>query len=192
MNHSATSAVAPQPWYRKIALILLLPFVLLTVPLELLIFVFFGLIIFVYGFVGTIRFVARMRRRGRRLSFRQVRKRIDVEGGTLIIKSPALGWNTTYAWWTPDEVLTQSPFRIPTDEEYEQAARTMKCCEWDRWLWREYTSPDTGRAFLLRVWNGKSMESLLKSLFPSLAVVKTWTGAMHFPENVNGVEGDIA
>jgi hypothetical protein len=122
---------------------------------------------------------SRMRRRGRFLSMRRARKRIAAGGGTLIIESPSLGWGCTRAWWTSEDALTLAPHSPPAEADYRKAIECMKCLDWDRWFWENYTSPDRGRAFLVGVWNGASMEAKLKARFPGLKTITTWTALVH-------------
>jgi hypothetical protein len=170
-----------QPWYRKAVLILLLPFVLPTIPLVLVVLACFGLYAVAGNYLMELQIRRRMRRSGRYLNSSDVRQLITKHGGTLIIENPSLGWNFRHAWWTPDNVESASPFGAPTDEDYKDAAAQMKCLDWDRWCWDNYTSLDSGRAFLLRVWNGAWVERKLKKMFPNLNVVRTWTALVHFP-----------
>ncbi len=160
-------------------MILLLPFVLPTIPLVLVIFAFIGLFAVVAHICFEYRVRSRMRRCDRYLRLSDVRQRIAVSGGTLIVENPSLGWNFTHAWWTPDDVISKSPFIIPNDEDYKNAAQEMKCLDWDKWCWDHYTCPDAGNALLLRVWNGASIERRLKKWFPDLKVVRTWTALVH-------------
>jgi hypothetical protein len=129
---------------------------------------------------------SRMRRCGRFLRIRSVTGRIAADGGTLIIESPSLGWNFTHAWWTPENPLSHAPSPLPTEADYRQAAKTMKCLDWDKWCWENYTSPDSGRAFLVRVWTGASLEAKLSPRFPDLRVVRTWTALVHLAGSPDG------
>lgn len=182
MSDGDKDSFGSQPWYRKIAMIVLFSFVLPTIPLVLLIFAFMVLFAVTVNYQFERRVRSRMRRCGRYLRISETRWRIAENGGTLIIENPSLGWNFTHAWWTPDDLLEQSPFAVPTDEDYRNAAKNMKCLDWDHWCWENYTCLDNGRAYLLRVWNGESMERKLKNWFPDLTVVCTWTALAHIPE----------
>jgi hypothetical protein len=171
------------PWYRKVALVILLPFVLPIVPLVFAILLALGLYAVIHNFVSELLLRARMRQCGRFLRWRQLSARIaEEESGTLIIESPSLGWGFTHAWWTPEKVLAVSPYAAPTDEEYRSAAEKMQCLDWDRWHWENYTDPDKGRGFLLRVWNGRSLEKWVRRTFPAVDVVHTWTALVHAPK----------
>lgn len=168
------------PWYRNVAMVvgwfLLLP----TIPFALVILLAVGLYAFILILGGELLLRARMRHCGRFLRWRQLGARIAEEGpGTFIIESPSLGWRFTHAWWTPEKVLAVSPFAAPTDEDYRSAAERMQCLDWDRWHWENYTDPNNGRGFLLRVWNGRSLEKCMRRTFPSITVVHTWTALVH-------------
>jgi hypothetical protein len=182
MNDRNTRDFGSQAWYRKVAMILLLPFVLPTIPLVLLIFACIGLYAVVANYFSERQIRRRMKQSGRYLSLSDVRDRIAACGGTLIIESPSLGWNFTHAWWTPDEIVATSPFSVPGENEYKIAAERMECLEWDRWVWDNYTCLDKGRAFLIRVWNGASMEQRLTKSFTNLDIVRTRTALMHVPK----------
>jgi hypothetical protein len=47
---------------------------------------------------------------------------------------------------------------------------------WDLWCYHNYTCPDHGCAFLLRVWNGAAFGSAISREFPKMAIVHNWTG----------------
>jgi hypothetical protein len=129
---------------------------------------------------------SRMRRCGRFLRIRTVSGRIAAEGGTLIIENPSFDWNFTHAWWTPENASLDAPCPMPSEADYRQAAKSMKCLGWDKWCWENYTSPDSGRAFLVRVCNGASLEAKLSPRFPDLQVVRTWTALVHFQGSPDG------
>lgn len=168
------------PWYRKVALVILLPFVLPTVPLVFAILLLLGIYAVIHNFVLELLFLGRMRRCGRFLHWRQLSGRIAEEGsGTLIIESPSLGWGFAHAWWTPEKILAINPYAVPTDDEYRCAAEQAQCLAWDRWHWVNYTDPDKGRGLLMRVWNGRSLEKWVRRTFPSVDVVHTWTALVH-------------
>lgn len=164
-----------QPWYRKLAMVVLSPLVIPVIPLVLLIIGILGLCAATANYVGEWQVRFRMRRCGRYLSLSEAQSAIARSAGTLIIEQPSLGWNVTRAWWTPENLVAQSPFGLPCHEDYKNAAKTMTALDWDRWCWRNYTSLDNGRAFFIRGWNGASIERALKKRFPDLKVVRTWT-----------------
>ena len=192
MTDGNTGDFRSQPWYRKVALILLLPFVLPTIPLVLLLLACLGLYAVVANYLSERRVRWRMRQSGRYLSLFAVRDRIAACGGTLIIEQPSLGWNFTHAWWTPDDILSTSPFSVPTTDDYKAAAEKMSCLDWDKWIWDNYTCLEDGRAFLLRVWSGASMERKLKNSFSDLNVVRTWTALVHVPKRPENPGATVA
>lgn len=180
MPEADTSDTPRTPWYRKVALVVLLPFVLPALLLAFVILLALGLYAAIHIVVSELLFYARMRHCGRFLRWRHLSARIAEEGGgTLIIESPSLGWGFTHAWWTPEKVLAVSPYAVPTDDDYRSAAEKMQCPDWDRWHWENYTDPGKGRGFLLRVWNGRSLEKWVRRTFPSVDVVHTWTALVH-------------
>ena len=124
---------------------------------------------------SEIRLRKRMRGCGRFLSRRELVDRIAEQGpGTLIIENPSTGRHT-HAWWTANKIMELAPTVAPTRNDYGEAVVEMRCLDWDRWHWENYVSPETGSAFLLRVWSGESIERQLKRRFPELDVVFTWT-----------------
>jgi hypothetical protein len=136
-----------------------------------------GVCLFARGanWISAQRFRFRMSRCGRYLSFRQAHRRIETQHGTLIIESWTAGWGFTRAWWTPDDIRANSTVGPPTNMEIRNAIKNSRCLEWDKRCWENYTSPETGTAFLVRAWNGKSLERRIKKSFPSLSIVETWT-----------------
>ena len=172
------------PWYRKVALVILLPLVLPTIPLVFAILLAIGFYAVIHNFVFQLLFRARMRHCGRFLRWRELSAHIAEQGsGTLIIESPSLGWGFTHAWWTPEKILALSPYALPSDDDYRGAAEKMQCLDWDRWHWDNYTDPDKGRGLLLRVWNGRSLEKWVRRTFPAVDVVHTWTALVHAPKS---------
>lgn len=180
MPEHAKSEFSRMPWYRKLAMVVLLPFVLPAILLGFAVVLAMGLCAGIANYVAVLRFRARMRQCGRFLRWREFSGRIAAEGsGTLIIESPSLGWGFTHAWWTPRKILADCPYALPSNEEYRTAAQEMRCPDWDRWHWDNFTDPDKGRGFLLRVWNGRSVETWVRRDFPAVDVVHTWTGLVH-------------
>ncbi len=175
----------------KILLFLvLLPFLCLAFFFLVLVPILIG-ISFAMCFLMEHRFLWWMRQNGRYLRLSRARSLILEKGGTFIIEVPTLGWGFTHAWWTPDDLLAISPFPVPTKAEYEQAVEKMQCLDWDDWCWKNYTCPEHGRAFLIRVWNGMSLEPRIITRFPNSQVVRTWTALVHFPnppETTNEIE----
>ena len=181
------------PWYRKVGLMLLWPFVFpISVCAVAMFLIPLGCYAVVMNCVSELRVRSRMVRCGRYLRPRDLRRRIASDGGTLLVESPTLGWGVTRAWWTPDDVLGKSPHPQPTREDYRTTlteSKGTRCLEWDRWCWSNYTGLDSGRAMLVRVWNGRTLESKLMRDFPKLKVVNSWTALVHSPipsGNTNG------
>lgn len=177
-------ASAPWPWYRYVFYALRRPYLLVIFVIVLPIFVILGVLgsfAVLINWLSERSFRSQMRRRNRFLSWDEALRRIGQSGGTLIIETPSPGWNFTHAWWTPEDVLAKSPYSMPSEEEYIRAAEESRCLDWDRWCWDNYICPEKGTAFLLRVWNGESLERRLKQWFPHLPVVRTWTALMRFP-----------
>jgi hypothetical protein len=175
-----TAANTPMPWFRRIAVVagwfLLWPTVLIVVPLLLVV----GLYAAIHLVVSELRFRVRMRRCGRFLCRRDFSARVAAEGSdTLIVESPTPGWRITHAWWTPEKVSAICPYSVPSEDDYRRAADKAQCLDWDRWHWDNFTDPNQGRAFLLRVWNGRSLERWMKRTFPGVDVVNTWTALVH-------------
>ena len=157
------------------------PFILIVSAIVLPIFAVFCVWAVVGNYLFEHRLQSRMRRCGRLLRWKNALGRISTEGGTLIIENPSLGWNFTHAWWTPENLPEDSPFSEPNDDEYQQAVEDWCCLDWDKWCWDRYTCPENGRALLLRVWNGASLERKLRLLIPDIQVVRTWTALVHYP-----------
>ena len=99
-------------------------------------------------------FAAEMRRRRRCLSLSQLSERVGLNSqmGTLIIERPFPSWAVTRAWWCPE--------KIDDDVSYSS-------------IFENHLDPNTGTAFLLRAWNGKSIERAVQRQFGKMAVVHT-------------------
>lgn len=190
MNEAETPSFALLPWRNKLALIFFAPFMLLALPLLALLGVVIVIFATLANFLSQRGFLRQMKFAGRYLTRSELRARVEEFGGTLIVEDPSLGWNFTHAWWTPDDLLALSPFPQPTDEEYDNAVKTMNCLDWDRWCWENYTSPDKGRAYLLRTWNGVTMERFFETRFPTTKRVRTWTALVHFPNSPPTMNSD--
>ena len=171
------------PWYRKLILVLLAPFVL---PIGLIVGLLFlgglGLFAVTYNYIHEQVFKRRMRRCGRFISVREAKRRINSANGTLIIEPPSPGWGFTRAWWAPDKVFSVSPYKIPTHDDFRAALKAHTSTDWDQWCFDHYVGSESGEAFLLKVWNGKKLESRLKSQFPDLDTVTTWSALSHPPK----------
>lgn len=177
------------PWYKKLIQILLLPFMIPGIILVLLLLIPLGIFVVGYNYFGERRLRSRMIRSGRYLSRRELSRKLeDGATGTLIIESPSAGWNFTHLWWTPDDLLENAPTEKPTQDEYRVAAEEMQSHPWDEWCWKQYTSPEQGKAFLLRVWNGGSLAKHLQYQHDSLILVETWTAIPNIEENLESGE----
>jgi hypothetical protein len=170
------------PWYRKLLLFVLFPLVLPGVALAAVIIGGMGLFAVVCNYIGEQRFKRRMRTSGRLLSVAEAKDRIKAASGTLIIEQPALGWGFTRAWWAADDLHSASPYKMPTRDEYHAAAKAMKSTDWDQWCFDNYVGPENGKALLLKVWNGKKLQSRLEAQFPNLDFVTTWSALSHPPK----------
>jgi hypothetical protein len=164
-----------------ILFVLCLPLVFLGVAIG---FAFIVAVLVPYAVVGNLTsealFKLRMRRGNRVLRRRALRDRIAWDGaGTLIIEAPAIGWGITRAWWTADNVLSRAPANPPALDVYKNGVDSVPL-EWDQWCWNQYVNPQNGRALLLRVWNGASLERKLKNRYPSMQVVRSWSGLLRF------------
>ena len=184
------------PWFGKVGLVA--AWVFLFAPLfVLLALIFAPLLAFLIplGYISELRVWLRMYRLGRFLRPRAARLRVSAEGGTLIVESPTLGWGTTRAWWTPDDILAQSPYSQPTLEDYKshlESAAEEKCLDWDRWCFDNYTRLEQGRALLIPARSGRSVEAKFKKAFPQVAVVHTWTALAHPPQPVRVISSRSA
>lgn len=190
MTEFRNQSFSSMPWYRKLLIVVLSPFTLVVLATVLPVFAILCAWAIAYNYLLERRLQSKMRHRGRFLRWKDALKRISAEGGTLIIEDPSLGWNYTHAWWTSENLLSKSPFSVPTGDEYERAAERMVCLDWDRWSWDNFTCPENGRALLLRVWNGASLERRLKKCAPELQVVRTWTALVHYPESSDQENND--
>lgn len=154
---------------RGVAMIALLPFLPAMIA-------YWGTRAYTENYLSERRVRIRMQSCGRFLRKSEARVRIEKDPGTLIIERPAISWNFTRAWWVPEDVLSISPFALPTKEEYQRSVIEMRCEEWDLWCYQNYTCPDHGRAFLLRIWNGATYGTAISKWFPDMAIVNNSTG----------------
>lgn len=63
----------------------------------------------------------------------------------------------------------------PDKEDYREYVRELQPHPWDKWCWDRYVSPDTGSAFLVKVWNGARFDLKLKKTHPEVRTVFTWS-----------------
>lgn len=122
-------------------------------------------------------FFWQMWRHGRTISLKQTKNHVAIHGGTLILEFPTIGWGISRAWWTPDNVALIGPCTPPDEKERRELKDFIfyGLHEWDRWCFNNYTSPDTGRAFLVRAWDGLYAERKIHRSLPNLNVVHNWT-----------------
>lgn len=109
------------------------------------------------------------------MTLKQTHNKITNQGGTLTIESPTIGWVTTRAWWTPENVSLIGPRKPPDEKERSELKLKYGLLDWDQWCYRNFTSTDTGRAVLVRSWNGLAAERKLHRSLPNLNVVHNWT-----------------
>jgi hypothetical protein len=169
MNEAKGNSPESLAWYSNIAMIASLPLISEIIA-------YMGLWTYTENYLSERRIRLRMQRCGRFLCLPDARLRIAENRGTLIIENPTIAWDITHAWWKPDDVQAKSPFPLPTTEDYMKAALEMRCEDWDFWCWQNYTCLDNERAFLLRVWNGATLDNTISTWFPDMTVVRTWTG----------------
>ena len=104
--------------------------------------------------------------------------------GTLIVDNPSLGCNTTYCWWTPDDLESLSPNPIPTDDDRNNTIKSKSDGKlshpFDRWVYERYLALETGTAILLSTRRGHKIEAKLHSRSPTYKVVTSWSGPCEF------------
>jgi hypothetical protein len=169
MNEAKESSSETLSWYSRIAMIA-------SLPLLPAIIAYMGLWSYTENYLSERRIRLQMQRCGRFLRISDAHMRIAENPGTLIIENPTIAWDITHAWWTPENVLSKSPFPLPAKVDYMNATLEMRCEDWDFWCWQNYTCLDNGRALLLRVWDGATLGKTIPTLFPDLPVVHIWTG----------------
>jgi hypothetical protein len=119
------------------------------------------------------RFRSRMRKAGRWLSHTNLLHRLSEQTGTLIVEWPTPGWSFSRAWWS-DEVVGE----LPTDPA--TAGGFIRECH------VRFTSPDTGRAMLVAVWNGEQFARRLMQRFENIPTIRYCSFVM--PEEVGESE----
>lgn len=168
------------PWYLIVVRILIIPLLLPYVLLVFVIIIALGLYATIHNRVCELSLRRRMKRCGRFLLRHELSDRIAVEGpGTLIVEFPSMGWRFTHAWWTHEKTRALCPFPLPSHDDYRRTAETEQSLDWDRWYWDNYTDPTKGRALLLRVWNGHTLEKWVRQTYPAADVVHTYTAFVH-------------
>lgn len=156
-------------WWMLLVVPLAIPLLPFLVVYAIVLFSVLGLWSFVGNLAREIRFHGRMRRIGRCVPPSQLARQMAAEEGTIIVESPTLGWRVSRAWWTDEDVLALAPTEPPS--------RPAPNDPFDRWCHEEYTSPDTGRAVLFKVWSGKRAQRCLSKAFPGVPVVAVWSGS---------------
>ncbi len=193
MSASDRQAEPKLPWYKKLLMVLLFPCVVIGLLLAFVAFLVLGTMAFISVTMADYKFRASLRRCGRLLNQRDLADHIATDGaGTLIIEMPYVGWGSSRAWWTPDKVLGMSPYSEPSDDERERAANRYQRLSWDRWLWDNYTNPESGRGLLLQFRNGRSLAPWVAQNFPAIDVVQTWTGFAQIDAPDAGAIGEAA
>ena len=100
--------------------------------------------------------------------------------GTLILDCPSLGWNTTYCWWTPDDIQSLAPISMPTDEDRRNTFKSRDDGKlshpFDRWVYERYLAQETGTAILLSTRRGDRLATKLHFKFPSHKIIWSWSG----------------
>jgi hypothetical protein len=162
-----------------VSFVLFVPIALIGLFSVAIFLLFFGAYAAAGNIVRERRFKRRMKTLGRVLAKRQFLANLS-SGGSMLIEKPSMGWNITRAWWTSDDIIHIAPMPPATAEEWRQAARQELAHKWDCWCWDNYTSPESGKAYLLRVWNGVLIEKWLKQNYPLVPVVHTWSGPIQF------------
>ncbi len=118
----------------------------------------------------------KMRAAGRFLPWRMALERIEHSGGTLILESPTIGWAVTRAWWTPDDVLAQTP--TPPPDKSERDHSVLSRHPFIEWCHDHYTDLDHGTGYLLATYNGHRCANRLMVRFPGLKNIGLWSGAV--------------
>ena len=125
---------------------------------------------------SELRVKRRMRLSGRLLPWPAALKRIEESRGTLILESPTIGWAVYRSWWTPDDVLAQTPTPLP--DASERDPQVLSLHPFIEWCHEHYTDLDGGTACLIAVYNGKRSANELAARFPELKRIDLWTGAL--------------
>ncbi len=162
-------------WYHLIVGVLSAPF---WIPILVVVFAVLGVMVgpcMISGYFQHRRWKRDLRRGGRVKRWEDL---VETEvAGTLIVDRCTLGWNTTYCWWTSDDVEEQSPIPTPTDDERRrviQAGETL-VHPFDQWCWQRYLALETGTAYLLATRHGDRLANRLQSAMPGAKVVAIWS-----------------
>ncbi len=102
----------------------------------------------------------------------------SIRTGTLIVDSPALGWNVSQCWWTPLDLPSISPEPVPTDEDRDCFLRNNPReleMPFDRWVYKTFLDSDSGTAILLCTRGGDLLAERIQRT-ANISVVKCWSG----------------
>lgn len=153
-------------------------FALLWLPLLAIV----GLILILMGIPVAIQGYLLHRRWKRKLASSRRLANISVlasatTSGTLIVDRPAIGWNTTYLWWTPNNVSAETEVPIPTDDGRKQFIVESGKLEhpFDRWCYDRFLSTETGTGLLISTRRGEQLAERLKNDAPDAKVIYTWS-----------------
>jgi hypothetical protein len=98
--------------------------------------------------------------------------------GTLIVDRPAMGWNSTYLWWTPNDISVETDIPTPTDEDRKQlivdSGGTIEH-PFDRWCYDRFLSADSGTAMLISTRRGERLAKRLQNDASGARLIYTWS-----------------
>ncbi|TVQ01132.1 MAG: hypothetical protein EA381_06285 [Planctomycetaceae bacterium] len=174
---TSADGVNPElPWYWKLfGILLALPIVLVLRTLSLCLWP-------INAFTRFMSERRSMRRQGRYLPMSKIRAWMIEQPGTLIVDHPTLDPDFAYAWWTPDDVLAESPLARGAAAAFRQPEKPMIRPQWEAWCWGKYTHKEKGSAYLLASIQGESVVNQLQQRFPDVPVLRTWSGLMEVIE----------
>jgi hypothetical protein len=171
----------PHEKYFLVRLLLFFP-VVAALSLAALVLLPLILPLFAWALIKSVfserRFKDLMKVAGRTLARRELRGKLS-SGGSVIIESPHLASGITRAWWTPDHLVEIAPVSPATHDQRKDSLQQDRVHEWDWWCWVNYTSPESGKAFLMRVWNGSRLKKWVTRECPSVVVVQAWSGPIY-------------
>ncbi len=123
------------------------PFSLLLLPL------LFGAALLSLPCSAVYRLIARRRRKilenqlskkGRLIEWDNFFRIFEAGEGTVIVERDS--FKSSQAWWTSDAVRNLSPYAI---QDWFEVIQSKKMDPFSSWCFSQYTSPETGRAFLI-------------------------------------------
>ncbi len=109
----------------------------------------------------------------------------SIRTGTLIIDSPALGWNVKHCWWTPLDLKSISPEPIPTANDRDSHLRGEHEeleMPFDRWVYKNLLDIKSGTATLLCVRRGDLLAKRIQRM-ANIPVVESWSGPIRLRES---------